>query len=391
MRYLKHIFWLVCLVFSAGQAAAMAPTIKAKLDSANLIMGKSTILHLEVVKDRDANGFFPLFAETGGNPLPYVGVCGDSVEISRKFQSDTIELGSGRTQINYNLVVQSFDSGFYYLPAMQYISGTDTVESNRVALKVLPVNVKADEDIAGFTGVAEPLEAPLSDKIPDVMWNYWWIILLAAIVLTVGIWMIIRYKKTGKFISRYKPQLPPYEAAVQALDRLKGENLWQQGRVEDYFVRLTDILRTYMAGRFQVSAPEMTTQQFLQEASVNPKLQAHAQEFSRLLELADLVKFARMQAMPEENAEAFKIVRDFVEQTKPTAEEQAAEKEKIKAEKKAADSKDKAAFKAGQRRSAGRAPRKGGARKAGGGNNSGKSKGSAPQKGSGKKGKEAKQ
>ena len=34
-------------------------TFKAKLDSATLLMGKTTTLHLEITQDKDARGFFP--------------------------------------------------------------------------------------------------------------------------------------------------------------------------------------------------------------------------------------------------------------------------------------------------------------------------------------------
>lgn len=324
MRYLRHIFLAAAALgaFVPG-ARAERVTIKAKLDSAMLIMGKPTTLHLEVVKDRGMSGYFPMFAD--GDHRPYATLNGDSIELSRKFTSDTVELGSGRTQINYHIPLQAFDSGYYYLPPIQYVAGTDTASSNRVALKVLPVNVDPKEDIEGFTDVADSDKGPWTDKIPDFIVRYWWLILLILIVAGLSVWGFLRYRRTGAII-RKKPQLPPYEAAVKALEELKARHLWENGQVEEYFVSLTDILRTYIDKRFHVSAPEMTTQQFLTEAMTNDRLKEHADELGRLLELADFVKFARMQALPDENTEAYNIVKGFVESTRPTPEEEAAAK-----------------------------------------------------------------
>ena len=327
------IYILVTLSAMAAFSAHGEPvSIKARLDSAHLIMGKQGMLRVEVVKNRGTSGYFPMFAD--GDNRPYVGLNGDTIELSRRFTSDTVELGSGRTQINYQIPLQAFDSGFYYLPPIQYVAGVDTVESNRVALKVLPVAAKADDEIEGYTSVADAPEGSWSDRIPNFLYYYWWLILLIILVVAAVVWGVIRYHRHGRILPGTKPQLPPYEAARQALDRLKSRQLWQQGQVEQYFVELTDILRTYISRRFDVSAPEMTTQQFLTEAAENPVLAPYAPELHRLLTLADLVKFARTQSLPDENTEAFRIVSDFVDTTRPAEK---AEKES------AADAADNAA------------------------------------------------
>lgn len=329
-------------------ASAEKATITAKLDSAHLLMGNVTTLQLQVVKDRGSSGYFPMFAEDDNRP--YVGLLGDSIELSRRYSSDTIELGSGRLQINYHIPLQAFDSGFYSIPPIQYIDGVDTISSKRLALKVLPVLVDPAGDIEPFTDVEDNQEEKWSDKLPDFLVNYWWLILLILLVIATVVAGIIHYKRTGAFLPKPKPALTPYEAAVKALGELRRRKLWQEGKTDEYFVELSNILRAYIAGRFNVSAPEMTTQQFLMEASSNERLAAYAGELKRLLELADFVKFAKGQSLPDENSEAFRIVSDFVEHTKPTPEEEAARKEADSMQKKAAEIKKiKAAGKAGRK------------------------------------------
>lgn len=314
------ILLLICLSISLCSFAAPL-TITAKLDSAYIIMGQKTNLNIQVVKDRKTPGHFPMFSEDESR-LPYVSLNNDTIELSRDFTSDTIDLGAGRTQINYRIPLQSFDSGFYHLLPIKYVAGSDTAESNRVALKVVPVNATADEEIAGLTGVAEPKGKSFFDSLPDWLYYYWWIIVAALVVIAVVVIYLLKYKKTGQVFPRKKAQLPPYQEAVKALKELKSQQLWQKGEDDEYFTRLTDILRRYILRRFGVAAPEMTSTQFLEEASRNEKLAPYKASLEELLRIADFVKFANAKSLPDENEKAFAEASRFVETTKPTQEEE---------------------------------------------------------------------
>ena len=69
----------------------------------------------------------------------------------------------------------------------------------------------------------------------------------------------------------------------------------------------------------------------VEAVSDNAKLVTYKGELRRLLELADFIKFAKGASMPGENEEAFSIVREFVQNTRPTPEEEALARETAKA------------------------------------------------------------
>ena len=50
---------------------------------------------------------------------------------------------------------------------------------------------------------------------------------------------------------------------MNGLEKLKGEKLWQAGKVKDYYTELTDIVRIYIEERYGVQAIEMTTEEIL--------------------------------------------------------------------------------------------------------------------------------
>lgn len=316
-------------VFAVNAAAAPGVTVKASLDSTTLLMGQTTRLHLQVEKANDRTGHFPLL--TNADSRPYATLLGDTIEVSKAYTTDTVALSGGMSRINYHIPIQVFDSGYYHIPGFQYVSGADTVVSNPLELSVVPVVAKATDKISGLTDVEDPAPGSWLDNVPDWVLEYWWVILAGIALIALLIVLIVKYLKHKKAAPRPKLVIPPYQEAVKALNDLKDKQLWQRGESEQYFVELTDILRRYLSRRFGVAAPEMTTTQFLDEASRHTKLIGYSGELRRLLELADFIKFAKGQSLPAENEEAFAIVRKFVEDTRPTAEEEAQARQEAKA------------------------------------------------------------
>ena len=111
---------------------------------------------------------------------------------------------------------------------------------------------------------------------------------------------------------------PPWDIANEELNSLEKENLPSQGKVEEYFVRLSAITRHYLEGRFSVSAPDMTTDEFLLHiktiAVLNPHQKNSLKEF---LVLSDMVKFARYSSTENEMRDALSAAKRLIGETIP--------------------------------------------------------------------------
>lgn len=325
----------LCCIF----AVPAKVSVTAKLDSVNLMMGSMTTLGLEVVQDKGKPGGFPIFKNA--NPqLGYVGVCGDSIELRTSIKADTVELGSGRIQINYRVPLQAFDSGTFRLPQFVYVSESDSARSNALTLNVVPIKVTADDPIAGFAPVADPEGKKFFDFVPDWIIDFWWVILIVLLAIAVFIWAMRRYKKEGTVLKK-KPEPSPYEVAMKNLKELKSRKLWEQGQEKEYFTRLTDILRIYLDRRFGINAMEMTTREIM-DRLYDSDVKDKRDYVRQILSVADFVKFAKVRPLPADNIAAYDNAVKFVEETKPEPEP---EKEEGKpgsdkpAEKAAADKK----------------------------------------------------
>ena len=306
---------LVALICILGAGASRGNvTVKAQLDSVNLLMGRLNMLKLEVVQDKGKPGGFPLFKDA--DPAAgYVGVCGDSIELRTSIKTDTVELGSGRIQINHTVPVQAFDSGTYRLPEFIYVSGNDTARSNIVTLNVIPVDVTVDDPIAGYAPVAEPEGKRITDSLPNWLTDWWWLILLVILLAGAAVWAMRRYKKEGTVLPK-KPQPTPYESAMSEFRELKKKNLWEQGLEKEYFTRLTDILRVYLQRRFGINAMEMTSREIM-DCLYNSDLKDKREYMRQILSVADFVKFAKVRPLPADNIAAYENAVRFVEETKP--------------------------------------------------------------------------
>lgn len=302
-------------LMTAHNGAAAPVSITASLDSAYILMGKQTALKLEIVQDRGTQG---AFLNHNGDTLTR------EVEVIRASKPDTTDLGSNREEIKRELTIQSFDSGLYTIPPFVYVAGKDTFTSNALALKVMPVDVDSMATIHDYAGVVKP-HTRIWDYLPDFIVDYWWIFLIV-LLIAAGVFVWLRYikgKKAIPLVPKKKP-VPPYELAMQELNRLKSEKLCENGHEKEYYTRLTEILRVYLDKRFGINAMEMTSTQIMQQIRSNDDTKTSAPVMKQILEMADFVKFAKVRPLPDDNQKAFANAVTFVENTKPV-EQPAAE------------------------------------------------------------------
>jgi len=138
------------------------------------------------------------------------------------------------------------------------------------------------------------------------------------VIVLLIIWYILRkkYGLPGENAKSDLPLLPPHVVAIMELDRLKSEKIWKKGKNKEYYTALSDILRKYIQRRFQINALEMTTDEILTLFKRDKNAQSVYQNLRQILQLADLVKFAKIQPIENENEISIMNSYLFVNQTK---------------------------------------------------------------------------
>jgi hypothetical protein len=122
---------------------------------------------------------------------------------------------------------------------------------------------------------------------------------------------------------------PAHELALEAIDRLAAADLSRRGPWKVFYTELADILRHYLARRYGVDAPDLTTSETLRalrEVGLDDEARS---ALRRVLEEADAIKFARAEPTAEAPsralADARAVVRRTVPAPEPTSEVAAAE------------------------------------------------------------------
>ncbi len=301
-------------IIGASNVSADNISVKTSLESAYIIMGKKTHLHIEILENNDANGNLLINNEE-------IDTIITPIEINDRLKSDTVDLGNNRRQIVQDIIIQSFDSGLYTIPPIVYIADNETIKSNSLVLKVLPVDVDSMATIHGQAQTISPIRR-WYDFLPDFITDNWGWLLLALLLIAGGIIGTIFYIKYRQnkisipFIPKKIPT-PPHILALQQLSLLKEEKLCEKGQEKEFYTRLTDILRTYIDSRFNINAMEMTSSQIIEALKYCNDTQTANQYMKQILEIADFVKFAKVRPLPEDNNKSFNWATQFIEDTKP--------------------------------------------------------------------------
>jgi hypothetical protein len=145
--------------------------------------------------------------------------------------------------------------------------------------------------------------------------------LLLATMLPLAIWGAARWR-------RRTLRLNAYQLARARLDRLLAKPFPGPAQVDPFYVELSSIVRRYLEDRFELRAPELTTEEFLVAvgqagalgrdnlSAVSREHQALLREFLRL---ADLVKFAGIQPSEEDIRQSIDTARRFLDETQQNA------------------------------------------------------------------------
>lgn len=295
----------------------LAIIVSASIDSTEMRIGDQTDMHIRVTQEANERVEWPVFGET----------LQDGIEIIDRTIVDTTTLPDGRLQLNQYLTLTSFKDSLFVVRPIEIVSGEDTFRTEPMALNVLqPFDLEADSTNA-ITDIKPVERAPI-----------WWWGIIRWVLLALGIALVL----TGIgylvywLLSRRKPKEEPVnpellrpadEVALEKLDAIKIAKIWQKGQVKEYHTDLTDVVREYIGRRFDVHSTEKTSDETLKE--IKPILLAKGEgldanvdgkelyeNLRTMLQLADLVKFAKWSTTPDENEKALTTAYEFVNETK---------------------------------------------------------------------------
>lgn len=299
---------LVFTLWMAAQAQPGKVKATASIDSTKILIGDQVHLRLTVDQPRNAKVEFPQIVDS----------INAAIEVIERSPLDTFKLDDAeQIRIIQNFLITSFDTGVQMVPQFRFLLKegqiADSLFSQPLALQVAGMPLDTTK---GPVDIKKPYAAPvtLKEALPYVLG----VILIGALVFFLFYYLQRRKNNKPLFSRPEKPKEPAHIVALRELDRIKEEKIWQQDRIKEYYSQLTDTLRIYIEDRFDINAMEQTSDETLaafkyRRDLINEKMM---EQLSQTLKLADLVKFAKYQPLPDDNNLSLINAYLFVNQTK---------------------------------------------------------------------------
>jgi hypothetical protein len=253
--------------------------------------------------------------------MPGLGANLGGFEI-RDYRVQDPEKQNGRIVSRFDYTISTFFTGTFEIPSLS-VKYTLPGDTTAKILSTEPIQIVVESVKPSEAGDIRDVKPPR--PIP----RDWWLLirwsLLALLIAGAGIFGFwwYRRKKLGKGLIPTKelPVRPPHETAYENLKKLEASDLLARGEVKQFYIKISEIIRQYIEGRYFVVAMEMTTTEVLNGLACADVPVEEIGLFQTFLDRCDLVKFAKHIPSEEQNGEIVRMAYDIVDRTKIIIEE----------------------------------------------------------------------
>lgn len=302
---------IVCLHFHS-YANSSEQIVHAAVDTNQIRIGEQFHLELNAVAYPNTEVFFPTLPDTFNH-----------FEIVNRSKIDTIP-NSNPLKLRQQFTVTSFDSGFFVMPPFPFLvrdlkkSVADTLSTEALLMGVRTISVDTTKEIKDIKPLMN-VPYPWREKLPYLIGG--------ALLLGALIYLAIRYSNRKKVVilAPPKPKTPAHTRALQSLKNIEDQKLWQNGFTKRYHIEVSDTLRGYIEERFDIRAMEQTSDETLKLFGPRQINESQKEKLKYILQLADMVKFAKVEPIALENEQSISYAYDFVNSTIPVQQAPATE------------------------------------------------------------------
>lgn len=300
----KIIYTIFLLLFMLGGEAQ----VQTQLNPEVVYIGDTASLQLLVTTDARQKVELP---KLGDSLSKYIEI------LDKKY--DTLQRGNNKTYVQ-KITLIGFSPGTYLVKSFPVkIDGKIYLSpSKKLQINIFPVD----------TGLQKmyPVKSILPENLTwwDRNQKYLWYMVIGAAIamaLLLIVWLFIKEMRKKKYHS--SPLLPPYEEALQNLEKLDREDYIKGKKYNSFYTDLSFILRRYFSRRFEFHAQALLSADL--PGYMEKKEWLTDKESKKLLLFlkdADQVKFAKKEI--EENKHKYyrEWVEKIINKTRPIIEDE---------------------------------------------------------------------
>jgi hypothetical protein len=287
----KSMAMMLLLAAVFGYASAQEVSVQIQSSKSRYLIGEHAPVFIRANADRMVQIKWPDLPDTIAGGL----------RILKKGPVDTITDPDGISHYQMTFIVSAYDTGRFVIQPIsityQPFGAREIREASTSHLTLFFGSIPVDEQ-SEIRGIKGPMAIGWSVAEITLM-------VLSVLLFLLFAWLLIRFFRSKRDAAarpseRVATDAPrtPWELALEALEALRESPLLESGDTKQYWVELSGVLREYIHAGLGINAPELTTRQTLRRLSTHnmltPDLLA---KITELLQLADMVKFAK--ALPD--------------------------------------------------------------------------------------------
>jgi len=212
-----------------------------------------------------------------------------------------------------------WDLGFYELLHPHILFDTSAQDQRIMRLETPTVFVSPPLiQNPDTTSVLLPIKDIIKTK--RSWWDDYKYFLYFLLPVFLGLGLLYLYSRTKNKEQQIVYVAPPKEAAhviaLRKLEALATQQDWKKGKVKTYQSELTYTIREYLENRYEIKALESTTGEISRALAQNNFDASHEKDLIEILQIADLVKFAKAQPTEDINEVFLEKAKSFVQDTK---------------------------------------------------------------------------
>jgi hypothetical protein len=301
----KRVYYFIGFLLFLSFTLNAQKTMSISSDKQQLIIGDPLSVKINVTYGLEENISFPSFKQ----------IIGDSpFELLKTVSTDTILLDNGEKQFIRELLLTSFEPGQYTLgpvkfPVTNNQTPFDSISSNTIQIKVLPLAMKKD------SSEIKPIRDIWNE---NKNWQDW----LPLIYILCGLFilfLIVLWLRKRRKIKIITPEVPleivsPVKEALEKMNWLSKQNFLEQKDFVNYHYELGVIFRAFLEKQYEVNLLDLPTAEVLEKIQHLPLASLLSEKMITWMKTVDLVKFAKYEPTYSFHEEAFQEVKQFLTQ-----------------------------------------------------------------------------
>ena len=301
----RNLFFIVPFVSAFSQ-------VTSKVDTTLIRIGEEIKYTIQVEADSTDLVLFP------------EGQSFSPLEMIESYKVDT-SFADAKFRLIKRYGLTQFDSGSYTIPVQRVMINDRKFDTDSVKVEVRDVPVDTTKQKMFDIKPAIDVNASDFDWLKLLYW------LLPFLVIAGLVYYFFRRKKLKE---EREKQLPPYEEAMVALQKLDASEYLKENKGKAYYSSLTEIVKRYIDREVDDKALESTSDELIERLLLHKDSghfdfdQEMIRKLDAILKRADLVKFAKFQQELSQATSDRKTIEEIINETheaipEPSEEEMA--------------------------------------------------------------------